>query len=327
MKNTAFCSSTLSALQQITSIFDFVWPTYTALWNLRWQVQGYLDVSQTEGKKISPEELRRVFVTKEIHGENLLRLCSNDWSIQENLFSQILLAYAFSIYEGWICDLGNLLGWNRNQKISLQFCTQKNPKNENVIGAFVKNWKEKRSNNDELIGKVVYNTAKENKKYFKDSLEDLITCYRCFKEARNAFIHANGKVTDSLKEAYREYSGKIANIKTIMDEAPIFPDPSPDSSSMKEDFALSLRGVVGFYNVIIILIVTLDAKLANSRYAEKILLYRMATEPIKKRKNKTLKSNAISFFSENKIPFDKEKIELIMEPIMQRHNFLLQRHK
>lgn len=112
-----------------------------------------------------------------------------------------------------------------------------------------------------------------------------------------------------------------------MDEAPIFPDLSSDSSSMKEDFTLSLRGVVGFYNVIIVLIVTLDAELADSRYAEKILCNRMATEPIKKRKNKTLKSNAISFFSENKIPFDKEKIELIIEPIMQRHNFLLQRHK
>ena len=64
MKNTAFCPSTLPALQQITSVFDFIWPAYTALWNLRWQVKGYIDVTKAMGKKVSPENLRKVFVTK-----------------------------------------------------------------------------------------------------------------------------------------------------------------------------------------------------------------------------------------------------------------------
>ena len=53
----------------------------------------------------------------------------------------------------------------------------------------------------------------------------------------------------------------------------------------------------------------------------KILLHRIKTEPIKKRKNRTLQSSVISFFSENKIPFDRAKIGIIMEPIIQKKNF------
>ena len=34
------------AFNQIANIYDFVWPTSAALWNLRWQVKGFVDVNQ-----------------------------------------------------------------------------------------------------------------------------------------------------------------------------------------------------------------------------------------------------------------------------------------
>jgi hypothetical protein len=37
-----FFPSTESATDQITELFGFVWPTAAALWNLRWQVKGFL---------------------------------------------------------------------------------------------------------------------------------------------------------------------------------------------------------------------------------------------------------------------------------------------
>ncbi|MBQ6470448.1 MAG: hypothetical protein IJJ33_00565 [Victivallales bacterium] len=314
MKNTAFCPSTLHALQQITSIFDFIWPAYTALWNLRWQVKGYIDVKESANEKVTPEDLRKVFVTKKVHGENLLRLCSNDWQIQENLFAQILLAYAFSIYEGWIDDVGKILGWNKREKDALQFYERdKSNIQQFVIQEFVKTWKDNISDNDILIGNVVYDVAKKNKKYALNSLKYLMVCYRCFKEARNSFIHCNGKVTEQLKKDYEKYKAIVAQIETIMDEAPVFL-PLP---LVNEKFNLSLRGVVGLYNIIIFLIVTLDTELSFSKYTEKILLYRIKTEPIKK-KDKTVKSRILLFFNENKIPYDRGKIDSIVEPISKK---------
>jgi hypothetical protein len=37
-----FFPATRFAASQITDLFDFVWPTAAALWNLRWQVAGFL---------------------------------------------------------------------------------------------------------------------------------------------------------------------------------------------------------------------------------------------------------------------------------------------
>jgi len=312
MKNTAFCSSTLSALQQITSIFDFIWPTYTALWNLRWQVKGYTSIIESEGKKVTPDDLRRIFVTKKIHGENLKRLCENNWSVQENLFGQILLAYAFSIYEGWIAEIGDLLKWKKEQKDSLQF--HKRDDGKMTIRSFVESWTEGLSPNDKLVRNIVYDKARKNKKYARDFLEDLLICYRCFKEARNSFIHSNGDITDRLKNEYTEYKANTAKIEKIMVEAPEFP---PLARADKK-FDLTLRGVVGLYNVIIFLIVTLDAELSNSHYAEKILLYRLKTNPFQKKQGKNQVRSIVSFFSENKIPFEKNKIETIIDPIIKK---------
>ena len=36
-----FFVSTVGALDEVVRLFDFVWPTAAAMWNLRWQVQGY----------------------------------------------------------------------------------------------------------------------------------------------------------------------------------------------------------------------------------------------------------------------------------------------
>jgi len=38
--------------RRLTEVFDFVWPTATAIWNLRWQVAGYVSASPaaTESK-------------------------------------------------------------------------------------------------------------------------------------------------------------------------------------------------------------------------------------------------------------------------------------
>jgi hypothetical protein len=55
---TPFFPATREALAQMTALFDFVWPTAAALWNLRWQVQGFV----AEVPTATVDELRKRFL-------------------------------------------------------------------------------------------------------------------------------------------------------------------------------------------------------------------------------------------------------------------------
>jgi hypothetical protein len=95
-----FFHTTTSARIQVTALFDFVWPTATAMWNLRWQVQGYLGVVPDA----TVADLNARFIhTSKIHGANLRRACIDQaWDKQLEFFAHILLTNLFAIYEGWI---------------------------------------------------------------------------------------------------------------------------------------------------------------------------------------------------------------------------------
>lgn len=309
MKKSVFCESTSIALQQISSIFDFSWPAYTALWNLRWQVRGYLNAMEEEKQIVSNEKLKSIFVTKSLHGVNLINLSKSEWIDLEDVFSQILLTYAFSIYEGWIEEIGTILNWKRKNKEALQHYISYGKKTSD-IKTFLKEWHTELSPKDKLVRDVLYGELKKNKKYAYDSLIDLMKCYRCFKEARNAFVHTNGKITENLKTSYDIYIARQSAIQKIIKEAPIF----LPLGAIGDKFSLSLRGVVGFYNIIINLIVTLDAELANSKYAEKLFIYRIQGKTIKERATKH--AMIVGFFRENGILFDKSKVDSIIDLVI-----------
>ena len=67
-----FFPCTRDAAHRITSLFDFVWPTAAALWNLRWQVQGFLN----EVPNATEQELHQRFMSgSRIQWTNLRRAC------------------------------------------------------------------------------------------------------------------------------------------------------------------------------------------------------------------------------------------------------------
>ncbi len=77
-----FFPPTRVAVAQISELFDFVWPTAAALWNLRWQVSGFLQ----EVPKSSPVQLNDRFVFgSKIHGTNLKKACvETTWQAQKH---------------------------------------------------------------------------------------------------------------------------------------------------------------------------------------------------------------------------------------------------
>ena len=118
MKCFFFQSKLIEA--QITELYDDLWPTVTAIKNLRWQVNGYyheMNVKQNE-------KLSRRFVDSEdkTNRPNLYRACiEQSWEQQEFSISRNLLTNIFALYEGWLEMILPLLGINERKSKDLQF--------------------------------------------------------------------------------------------------------------------------------------------------------------------------------------------------------------
>ncbi|TXE24620.1 hypothetical protein [Serratia ureilytica] len=103
MKEKLFFNTSKKAASRLTEIFDFAWPTTIALWNLRWQVEGYVKVKP----EVTQSELTSRFISgSSIAGStvraDLKKACINtSWDKQQNEFSKILLIEFCSLYEMW----------------------------------------------------------------------------------------------------------------------------------------------------------------------------------------------------------------------------------
>jgi hypothetical protein len=87
------------AASEITRLFDFVWPTAVALWNMRWQVGGFLSMVP----EASYEDVASRFVVgSDIHGADIRAMSLNTtWEEQKARFAEFILTNVFAIYEGW----------------------------------------------------------------------------------------------------------------------------------------------------------------------------------------------------------------------------------
>jgi hypothetical protein len=112
-----FLLTSQRAATRLTEIFDFVWPTATAIWNLRWQVAGLVNAVPN----ISEQELAGRFVAGSgIHGANIRRACTKlSWSDQQQEFSRFLLFEICALYETW-CE-GTLEELGASPEISKEF--------------------------------------------------------------------------------------------------------------------------------------------------------------------------------------------------------------
>lgn len=265
MKEKLFFLTSKKAAARLTGVFDFVWPTATAIWNLRWQVKGLVSVEP----KITEEALLGRFVTGSgIRGANLRRSCINTtWEEQQNEFSRFLLFEFCSLYEAWCegcidelcCPISNIK--------NLQFPTTTDA-NGNAIKGVQKAINSINKNISTGLKAALYPKLLSNKKNSLTHLENLLVCYRYFKELRNLLIHAGGSSSTLFIQAENNYKTLTA--------ASLGVSEVPEIISFKSDetVKVSLRGVVGFGEIVLRLIATLDAELSQSRYAEMCFINR-----------------------------------------------------
>jgi hypothetical protein len=261
-----FFRTSRAAYRQVTELFDFVWPTAAALWNLRWQVQGFVSVVP---QAATPATLNERFVTgSAIHGANLRRSCiDTSWPQQQQTFAKFLLIDLFALYEGWLAVTLPLAGFKGDHK-GFEFPPGKKAGKATGICASLNAIHKLDSH---MLVTSFYHHLTKHKKNSLGTLEAQMIAYRCFKECRNSLMHGGGIASDMCAAAYDRYKPLSKSDLAAAEH------PEMHSIVAGARIGLSIRGVVGFSEVILKLIATLDAELARTRGAEAELLAQWQT--------------------------------------------------
>ena len=199
---------------QMTELFDDLWPTVTAVKNLRWQVNGYYhEMNVKQNAKLAAH-----FVESEdkTNRPNLYRACiEQSWEQQEYSISRNLLTNIFAIYEGWIETILPSLGVDIKESKKFQF--------PNTARAMLTSMQQ--HENARLVNAFYPVYVAKNSGSKLSHLESYLKVYRYFKECRNCIIHSGGRTNQNRVDAL---------------------------------VTLSLRGVVGFSQIVIKLVEVLD---------------------------------------------------------------------
>jgi hypothetical protein len=248
------------AHRSITRLFDFVHPTAISLWNLRWQVQGFLaNVPDADSKILHS----RFAAGSQIQSGSLKRATVDiTWEKQLEAFASFILTNAIATFEDHVssvCDLSGLAG-NKSVEKALQF-----PSTGNTGGL---NYALGKLGASAVSAGAITWDLKTARRIDEAGVESLLLCYRYFKELRNSLAHNGGRADQKLIDAQAGYQGAIVNNKIGKANAPnIFP-----VQSISDDARPTYRGVIGFTEVIMHLIATYDSLLARTRIFEKELL-------------------------------------------------------
>ena len=279
---------------QITELFDDLWPTVTAIKNLRWQVNGYyheMDVKQNA--KLSA---RFVDSDDKTNRPNLYRTCiEQSWEQQEYSISRNLLTNIFALYEGWIETI--------LPQLSEDYINAKNFQFPVTVGTTLTSMQQHETT--ALVNAMYSVYVAKNSSSKLSHLDNYLKVYRYFKECRNCIIHSGGRTNQKLINAYNDVLGLTAMDLDVAEVPEMEPVTAED-----ELVIMSLRGVVGFSQIVIKLVEVLDMEFIKADKAIDCFV------------------NQIREFTPYPIypSPDKTKAKRMIEAIMRRSGFLPPQH-
>jgi hypothetical protein len=248
-----FLESSRAFAQELTSFYDFINPTAAAMWNLRWQVKGYVE----EQPDVTIKELHGRFVTGSgIGSANLRRHCiQRPWEQQVNELSVLGLTGAIGLFEGWLQALE--LGTDAERDY-MQFPSQA------IRGKFgaadvINRYRNQIS---PALETTFGPTLRSNSRYFGSRVDDMMLLYRSFKEVRNSCVHAGRLPTQLALDAYALASPVahgLGRSRSLLQ----LPAPQPGVP-----LALTLIHVQALCALLLNIVTTLDADLSTASAAE-----------------------------------------------------------
>lgn len=294
-KKDAFFDATQDALDKLTQMYDLVWPIDVSLRYMRRKVTEFYTKSPDDLKpedfedEFDPEKrthgvnYSRAFIYK---GKNTYELKKNELALetsqQENL-AWLLLSNTIPIYEYWWKSLSKEVGFNIMSESGMEFPTNlSDPRKKGILQEL----NDLTSNSSSLFEDVFYPVYSSKRNHCKDltELNNSMYCYRLFKEIRNCHMHSGGIVSDASKDpitnlpwitvAYNEYLNNIvipSSTSTILNIEELPALPSDFSANTGDKLHISLRGVVGFSNIMRRIMLTVDAELIKAKITEQYI--------------------------------------------------------
>lgn len=252
---TLLLQSTRQAIAGLAESHDLFAGSEVALTNLRWQMVGFTSMYP----EASQADVKAVFATfLGNKGSNAFNLIlQRKWTDTVALLSQMRLVSVISIYEGWLESAALELGLVSNRKRS-------------AWKAFVEPVNASSSINavEELLGPQfapmadVAAVCQASKLCMPTKLLELGSCFRAFKELRNALAHSGCRASAYTVDKYNEYQSVLASWPGITKTAPHIP-------VIVEGEPVEISGyeVVGFSEVLRLMLFTFDGLISGTEPA------------------------------------------------------------
>lgn len=248
---------------QHVALYDFVHATAAALWNTRWQVNGYIDAVPSATR----DDLESRFVLGSgVRGVNVKStFIEQTWDEHREELARITLVNTIALYEGWLAALANSFS-NGKWVSELQFPSK------GVQGRAARGVRDALADLTKKTSPATQSAftpvLRSQSPYRGNELDDLLLIYRYFKELRNGLVHNGGMATPQLVDAYAQMSGvtlKSAGLKKM---------PEYSVPALGQATSISLYGVIGFGAVVFHMVQTIDAELSQTVAAEREFLQR-----------------------------------------------------
>ena len=256
-----FFASSAAFHRQLTELYDVIHPAAAAMWNLRWQVKGYIG----ERPSTSNEELHGRFVAGSgIGSANLIRHCvESGWDQQQGELALLAMYAGISLYEGWVAALE--FGTTDERK-QLQFPSRgTDGRTKAGAGDVVDRYQSVPS---PVIERIFGSTLRANSRYRPDRLEDLLLAYRCFKEARNSSAHAGRVANDIAETAFLAARDRVSGLGARGGSL------SLPQLLVDQQVAVTLWDVQALWATMLTLVTTLDVELATTAIGQAALIDR-----------------------------------------------------
>jgi len=261
------------AHMQITKLFDFVHPTAIAMWNLRWQVKGYCDAVPGVTNK---DLINRFALGTNINGGSLKRATiETSWEDQQEHFASIILINTIAAFEDFTLGIARAScptneQHRRRVEKNLQFPDDPTKTSRRSLALALMG-----AQSMSVAGAFVQDPS-IRRRYSGALIDNLLVCYRYFKEMRNAIAHNGGRADQKLIDAYNAFI-LIATAAAL--GTPEVPHRHP-LVAVGDSVKLSMRGVIGLSDIILRIIATYDADFSGYAFAESEILQRIGS-PIK----------------------------------------------
>lgn len=222
-----------------------------ALETLRLEVLGlqaaYPEISQ-------PQIAARFEINPQTHGSNAFNLVvRRDWDDLLSIHRQLRLIDLVAIYEGWIHSAADELALSQSVTKKLDNFLQAGAPEKSLADVLGRDVSVARELKAACRGHVNNRLAR---------VATLRRCYRAFKEARNAIAHTGNVASARTRDAWNEYDRLRGRWKGISRSAPELPPVT-----IGAPVTLTTAGVIGFANVVQMMMITFDAEIAGKQQA------------------------------------------------------------